>query len=72
LTRVDFIRKRNARRRIEASFDNHVGTTLTKTLALLAQIRSGGAVVNDIMVGENQTDMPFGGVGTSGIPTPES
>ncbi|KAJ1493867.1 Aldehyde/histidinol dehydrogenase [Baffinella frigidus] len=36
----------------------------------LSEIRSGGAVINDCLMGETQTDMPFGGVGSSGIPTP--
>ena len=31
-------------------------------LALL-QIRSGGAVINDCLMGETQTELPFGGVG---------
>jgi len=32
----------------------------------LTELRSGGAVVNDCLVGETQTAMPFGGVGSSG------
>jgi len=50
----------------EPQIRDRLGTTAQRFLTgfSLSQIRSGGAVINDCLMGETQTELPFGGVGS--------